>query len=112
MLVGTDYAEGVKGVGPKTALKLVKEHKTLEKVLANVNWTDETDPEEIYKFFLKPPVTDSYKIEWEMPQEEKLIEFMVKEHDFSRERVDNVIEKIKKSFTEGKQSSLQSWFKK
>jgi len=111
ILVGTDYAPGVKGVGPKTALKLVKEHKTLERVLENVKWEAEVDAEDIYNFFLKPPVTEKYKIEWKEPDRERLTEFMVEEHDFSRERVEKVIDKLQQSFTAGRQVSLKGWLK-
>lgn len=112
ILVGTDYNEGIKGVGPKTALKLVKKYKTLKQIFKEMEWKDEYDPEEILKFFLKPPIVEKHKIEWNLPNPEKIIEFMVEEHDFSRERIENTIEKLKKSFTEGKQTSIQSWFKK
>jgi len=111
ILVGTDYAQGVKGIGPKTALKLVKEHKTLEKLLENVEWEDEIDAKEIFNFFLKPPVTDKYQINWKEPEREKIIEFMVEEHDFARERVEKVIDKLQQSFTAGRQASLKGWFK-
>ena len=111
ILIGTDYAPGVKGVGPKTAFKLVKEHKTLKKILSKVKWRGEVDAEEILDFFLKPPVTDKYKIVWEQPDREKIMEFMVDEHDFSRERIEKVVERLQQSFTSGRQSSLKGWFK-
>ncbi|MEM5834576.1 MAG: flap endonuclease-1 [Candidatus Aenigmatarchaeota archaeon] len=111
ILVGTDYAEGIKGVGPKTALKLVKEHQTLEKILKNVEWKAEVDAEDIFNFFIKPPVTDKYKIEWKEPNREKILEFMVEEHDFSRERVEKVVDKLEQAFASGRQTSLKGWFK-
>jgi flap endonuclease-1 len=110
ILCGTDYAEGVKGIGPKTALKLVKENKTLKKVLSQVKWEDEVDPEEIYNFFLNPPVTEDYKIEFKQPNREKIIDFMVNEHNFSLERVEKVVEKLQKAFSAGKQATLRGWF--
>jgi flap endonuclease-1 len=111
ILVGTDYnPEGVRGIGPKKALELVKQHKTLEKVLKNVSWECEVSAEEIYNFFLKPPVTNKYKLEWKEPQVEKIIEFMVEEHDFSRERVEKTIEKLQ--VTKERQVSLKGWFGK
>jgi len=110
ILCGTDYAEGVKGIGPKTALKLVKENKTLKKVLSQVKWEDEVDPEEIYNFFLNPPVTEDYKIEFKQPNKEKIINFMVNEHNFSLERVEKVVEKLQKAFSAGKQATLRGWF--
>jgi len=112
MLVGTDYSEGVKGIGPKNALKLVKEHKTLENVLKNVEWIGEVGAQEIYDFFLKPPVTDKYELEWKEPDMDKLREFMVHEHDFSQERVDKVIERLQAASIKGRQSSLSGWLEK
>ena len=112
MLIGTDYNTGIEKVGPKTAFKIVKEHKTLKKVLANVKWKDENDPQEIYDFFLNPTVTEKYKLDWKQPDGDKVVKLMVDEHDFSRERVEKVIESLQKSFTVGKQASLKSWFEK
>ena len=112
MLVGTDYSEGVKGVGPKTALKIVKKYKTLENVMENVDWISDVPAEKIYNFFLNPPVTEEYEIEWQEPDADKLREFMVKEHDFSLERVEKVIERLQSAWTKGRQSSLSGWLEK
>lgn len=112
ILIGTDYADGVKGVGPKTALKLVKDYKTLDTVLKHVNWTSETPAEQIYDFFLNPPVLKRYKMEWKEPDAERLKNFMVYEHDFSAERVDKVIERLQTALSKGRQSSLVGWLEK
>lgn len=112
ILVGTDYGPGPKGIGPKTALKLVKECKTLDEVLTKVKWEADVGAEEIFSFFLNPPVEEKYKMEWKAPDPEKIIEFMVNEHDFSRERVDKIIERIQKPFTAGRQASLKGWLSK
>lgn len=112
ILIGTDYSSGVKGVGPKTALKIVKEHKTLDKVLESVAWESDVEAEKIYDFFLNPPVTDRYDIEWKEPDADKLKEFMVEEHDFSSERMDKVIERLQNAWTKGRQSSLSGWLEK
>ncbi len=113
ILVGTDYnPNGVKGIGPKTALKMVKEHKTLDKVLENVEWTFDVDAHDIYEFFLKPSVTEDYKLEWKEPDKAKLMRFMVDEHDFSQERMEKVIDKLRENYNKSKQSSLGGWVKK
>jgi len=113
ILVGTDYNPGgIKGIGPKKALELVKKFGTLDEILKQVEWNFDVDARKIYNFFLNPPTTDEYKLEWKEPNEEKIIEFMVEEHDFSRERVEKVIDKLKQRFREGRQVSLESWFKR
>jgi flap endonuclease-1 len=113
ILVGTDYnPQGIKGVGPKTALKIVKENKTLDKVLEQVEWNFDVDPYKIFEFFLNPPVKENYEIEWKQPNREKLIELMVEEHDFSKERVENALKRLIEVKKEGTQLRLEDWFKK
>jgi flap endonuclease-1 len=107
LLVGTDYNPGIKGYGPKRALELVKKEKNLKNVLKKIEWNCETPAEEIYKFYLDPPVNKNVKIEFKQLQTEKLLEFMVEEHDFSRQR----IEKVVKILSEERQTSLGSWLK-
>ncbi len=106
ILIGTDYNPGgVKGIGPKNALKLVKEQKTLENVMKHVKWDFDVAPEEIFGFFKNPPVKD---IEIEKPEfrPEKIREKLVEEHGFSEERVNSVIEKINEAREKAKQTGL------
>jgi len=110
VLVGTDYNPGVEGIGPKTALRLVKEHKTLDRVLANVKWEADVDAEKVFNFFLNPPATKAYEIRWKEPNMDKLIEFMVEEHDFSRERVEKVAKLLRETLLTTKEKSLESFF--
>lgn len=72
----------------------------------------QTSPEEIYDFFLKPPFTNKYKTEWKQPDKEKIIKFMVDEHDFSQERVEKVIERLNTGREASTQSSLAGFIKK
>jgi flap endonuclease-1 len=107
ILTGTDYNPGgVKGIGPKSALKLVKEHKTFENVLKNVEWDCGTPPNEIFRFFKNPPVSDM-EIERKKPDFEKLMEFML-DFDFSGERIGKTIERLRKSKGGG---TLSKWLK-
>ncbi len=113
MLTGTDYNPGgIKGVGAKTALKLIKEHKTLDKVLEQVEWKFDTDPNKIYDFFLNPPVSEKYEIEWKEPDQDKLFELMSEKHDFSRERIKKGIDRLIEARRSGVQAKLEDWFKK
>jgi len=112
ILLGTDYnPDGVKGVGPKRALRLIKTYKSLEKVLPIVNGEFPVDPLEIRKFFLNPSVTNNYVIEWKEPDKEGLIKFLCKEHDFSENRVEKAIRRLEKAMRQIRtQSSLEEWF--
>jgi len=109
ILVGTDYnPEGVKGIGPKKALKLVKERKTLDNVLKVVDWEYDVDPHEIFEFFKNPPVKD-VDIVFPKIDKEKILEILVERHDFSEERVKNAFEKLKEAEEIGKQKTLFSF---
>lgn len=111
MLIGTDYnPEGIKGVGPKTALKLVKDHKNLDTLLKNVEWKSKNDPNEIFDFFMNPPVSEDYSIEETDFDGDKLREFLL-DHDFSENRIKRSMGILNKIKTEGSQKKLDSWFK-
>jgi flap endonuclease-1 len=113
ILVGTDYNPGgVKGVGPKTALKIIREHKTLDNILKNVEYKSDVDAHKIYDFFLNAPVLKKYKIEWKEPDKNKIMKLMVEDHDFFEERISNAIDKIIEKRKEGTQLRLEDWFKK
>lgn len=110
ILVGTDFNAGIKGVGPKTALSLVKEGKSLEEIYKEHDTEPEVDLDELRKVFLKPDITDRYKLKWEAPDRDKILNLLVKEHDFSQDRVEKVIEKLeKKAVEESTQSRLEKW---
>ncbi|AGB04439.1 flap structure-specific endonuclease [Aciduliprofundum sp. MAR08-339] len=109
ILVGTDFNPGIKGIGPKTALKLIKKFGSLERVMDEKGIVIE-NYEEIRNIFLNPPVTNEYKLQWMWLDEQKLLEFLCEEHDFSRERVLSAVEKIKMFKKYREQRSLDAWF--
>lgn len=113
ILVGTDYnPEGVKGVGPKTAHRLVKEHSSLEAALPHVKDANFPYPvNEIRELFLNPRVTSDYELEWRPPDVDGVIEFLCEEHDFDRARVKKAMEKVNKGYGRGRAwTTLERWF--
>jgi flap endonuclease-1 len=113
IMVGTDFnPDGVRGVGAKTALKLVKEHGTIEKVKDQLQ--EKGLPENISaikQIFQNPSVTNDYKIEWKYPNIEGTVKFLCDERDFSEERVRNALNKIVKSYQESQmKQTLDKWF--
>ncbi|MDH5770023.1 MAG: flap endonuclease-1 [Candidatus Bathyarchaeota archaeon] len=114
ILVGTDFnPEGIRGVGPKTALKLVKKHKTLDGVVENLKEAEfPVEPGRIADVFLNPDVTDDYAIRWREPRAEGVIGFLCGEHNFSEERVRKALEKMSAGYEEmEKKATLEKWFK-
>ncbi len=113
ILIGTDFnPEGIKGLGPKTALKLVREHGSLENALPHIkNAEFPVEPQRIREIFLHPKVTDNYKIEWKEPDAEDVINFICRERDFSEKRVRKTLEKMRKGAEELKgKTTLEKWF--
>ena len=113
ILIGTDFnPDGIKGLGPKTALKLIKEHGSLENALPYLKDAEfPAEPQRIKEIFLNPKVTDKYKIEWIEPDAEGVVNFICRERDFSEDRVRKALEKMQKGISKEKgKTTLEKWF--
>ncbi|HWQ17070.1 MAG TPA: flap endonuclease-1 [Sulfolobales archaeon] len=112
ILVGTDFnPDGVEGIGPKKAYSLVKSYGSIDRVLKVLPGARfPVDPVEIKKFFLSPPVSEVPSIEWKAPDREKVIELLVEEYEFSRERVENNLERLFKAISRSASRGLDKWF--
>ena len=113
ILVGTDYnPDGIKGIGPKTALKLINKHGSLEEALPHIKNAEFPHPvEEIKDLFVNPRTTDDYKLEWNKPDVAGLIGFLSGEHNFSQQRVMGAIEKMKAGMVQrAKKTTLDRFF--
>ena len=110
MIVGTDYNPGgIKGIGPKNALKFVKKYKSdFDMLFKEVKWGNYFDFPwtEVYYLIKKIPTTDNYKLGWSNIENERLYNLLVDKHDFSEERVKNTLEKLKKESSKKHQMSL------
>ncbi len=112
ILIGTDFNPGIKGIGPKTGLKLIKKHGNLEQVLTHI---DKEIPEyqEVRDIFLNSPNSDDYDIRSEKVDRAAVID-MLTSYDFSTARVEAVLDRIEKCRETNKskrnQRSLDAWF--
>ena len=105
ILIGTDYnIGGIKRVGPKTALKLVQQNKTFDKLFKELN--PEFNWKEIFATFKSMPIMKNYQLKWKEPDENKITEILL-DHDFAQERIDRLLEKITKK--KKGQSALNNW---
>ncbi len=105
--VGTDYNPGLEKIGPKKALKFIKEYNNIENLLRAIGQNIE-DLQDIKDIFLNPSVTDDYTLEWKKPQTNKIIELLCQEHDFSKERVMKACERLEKA-SGPEQRTLDQW---
>ncbi|MDD3933654.1 MAG: flap endonuclease-1 [Methanoculleus sp.] len=104
ILVGTDFNPGIRGVGGKTALKVVRNGE-FESVIAEKQ--PDFDPGPIREFFQNPPVTDDYTLEWRTPDVDGVVEMLCGRYDFSEERVGSALAKVS---TKATQKTLDAWF--
>ncbi|MCX9013615.1 MAG: flap endonuclease-1 [Candidatus Methanoperedens sp.] len=108
LLVGTDFNQGIKGIGPKKALKLVKKHGSIEGALSELD-TGIKHMQEIRELFLNPAVTPDYEVKWKQPDSGAIMEFLCKGHDFSEARVSKAVERLLDASDSGQQT-LDKWF--
>ncbi len=120
ILIGTDFNPSVEGVGPKTAYSLIKEHGSLDKVLAEhvevrgkviSDALSLQDVQEVREIFLHPNVRDlSEDLKWERPNFEEAHKILVTNHNFDPERVDSQLKRLKTTLKGGSQQSLDTFF--
>lgn len=112
MLIGTDFNHGIKGIGPKKALKLIKECGDLEGALSKIGESI-PDYQEIREIFLKDEGNADYDTKYNPIDREAVIE-MLTSYDFDAGRVSSALDRIEKARKEAKakrsQRSLDSWF--
>jgi len=115
ILSGCDYCDTIRGVGPSTAIRMIMEHGSLEKVLENIE-ADKIPANFRYQaarqFFQECEAVDTKAIEFkfEEPDFEGLEKFLVEGQSFDKKRVDRYIERLKASKAKTKQRPLDSFF--
>ncbi|KAJ3029672.1 UNVERIFIED_CONTAM: Elongation of fatty acids protein 2 [Siphonaria sp. JEL0065] len=118
ILLGCDYCDSIRGIGPTRAVSLIKEHKSIEGILKVIDKTKYTIPEdwpykEARALFLKPSVTEAAELDvkWEAPDEEGIVKYLVGDKGFNEERVRSAIQKLIKTRTGTTQGRLGDYFK-
>lgn len=117
ILLGCDYCGSIRGVGPKRAIDLIRQHRTLDEVLKNID-TEKYQPPTDWDFerarslFMEPEVADPKDIElkWTDPDEEGLVKFLCGDRQFNEERVRNGAKKLIKARTGTTQARLDGFF--
>lgn len=121
ILLGCDYLDPVKGIGPSTAYKLIKEHETLEGVVkyfqSGTKYTIPADwPfQDARLLFLEPDVRsadhEDCDFKWDAPDIEGLVKFLVEDKGFNEDRVRSGAARLQKNLKSQQQSRLEGFFK-
>ncbi len=110
ILIGTDFnPNGFERVGPKTALKMIKQHSRLEDIPQIQEQLEKIDYEQIRKIFLEPDVAKVDEIVFEQINYEGITNYLVKERSFSEDRIQSSLNRLRKAI-EKKSQNLDQWF--
>lgn len=109
MVMGTDFNDGIHGIGPKKGLDMVKKHGSLQSLMKDdkFEWESDNKPEAVFDFFMNPPVEET-DFSYGSPENEEIIEILVDQHDFSQDRINSKLKDLKKAL-ESRQSGLGSF---
>lgn len=115
ILLGCDYCESPKGIGPKKALEAIREHRSIEKcieekaIIPPENWAYEQARE---LFAAHPEVPGAIKTKFELlpHKENEITDFLVVRNGFSQQKVNGAIERLKKQKAATKQKSVLGFF--
>lgn len=123
ILLGCDYLDPIPKVGPSTALKLIREHGTLEKVVefmrddpkGRYTIPDDWPFEDARELFFTPDVRAAddplCDFKWDKPDMEGLVQFLVHEKGFSEDRVRAGGARLEKNLRSSQQARIEGFFK-
>ena len=110
ILIGTDFnPNGFERVGPKTALKMIRQHSRLEDIPQIQEQLYEVDYQEIRDIFLNPEVADVDEIVFEKADYDGIVDYLARERSFSEDRVRSTLNRLKKALDK-KSQNLDQWF--
>ncbi len=91
ILVGTDFNEGVRGVGPLRALRLIRLYGSIDRMPAHIR-EELGDYREVRRIFLEPEVVD-VEAEFGRPDPEGLRTFL-RDRDFSERTISTIVDRL------------------
>lgn len=108
ILVGTDYNDKIPGIGPKTALKLIRKYGNLEQVSNEKGFELDFPYERIREIFLDPPEVPINDPVWNDPNPKIIHRILCAEHDFSEGRISSSLKRLEEALEEIRDMQQQS----
>lgn len=110
ILIGTDFNPGgIKGIGPKHALKQVKEYANKEALVSALKDRMTFDFSAVHDIVTNIPIRDDYKLEWKDVDETSIRKLLVEEHEFSSKRVEDMLESLQEYSKSKQQTNLSAF---
>lgn len=109
ILIGTDFNAGIRGIGPKTALELIRRHGRIEGLPEELLSRVDKNFNEVRQIFLNPSITSNYSVRYSKPRRTELTRYLCEERGFDRIRVETAMKRIEHFFERSRQSSLERW---
>ncbi|HZD12781.1 MAG TPA: flap endonuclease-1 [Candidatus Binatus sp.] len=109
ILVGTDFNPGIRGIGPKKALILMRKFGGIDGLPPEIRGKLGADPTAVREVFLHPATVQDYKITFSRPDVNGLFKFLVEERGFARERVENAANLLTLAYDQNKDANLGAW---
>lgn len=118
ILLGCDYCDSIKGIGPKKAIEYINKYKNLEDIIANIDKQKYKVPEDwnyrqARELFIRPDVTPAqeFDLKWIDPDEEGLVKYLCGDRQFNEDRIRSGAKKLLKAKSTTTQGRLDSFFK-
>ena len=109
IMIGTDFNKGIKGIGPKKSLALVKQYGSIEEITKAGKITPIDNFETLRGIFLEPDVKDVTKPAWGEVQRPAILGFMCDKHSFSVDRINSALDRIPETASPSISTSLDKW---
>jgi flap endonuclease-1 len=109
IMIGTDFNKGIRGIGPKKSLALVKQYGCIEEIVKAGKIAQIDNLEALRGIFLKPEVKETAKPAWGDVQRPAVLGFMCDKHSFSVDRVNSALDRIPATGSPSVSTSLDKW---
>jgi hypothetical protein len=91
-------------------LNLIRRHGSIEILPADIREKIESQSHEaVRRLYLQPEVTSDYTVKYTEMNEDELYRFLCEERDFSRSRVETVVQRMRTFHKRKRQSELKEW---
>jgi len=118
ILIGIDFFPGIKGIGQKIALDLIKKYNSIENIIENKVKIGGKEillelelVARLKNIFLNPDIKKDYHLsQQKKPDVEKVEELLIEQHNFSKQRVESALERLRKLNSTDTQISLDKFF--